>query len=636
MQVAFTMGRVLRSMLIVLFMCALIVCTSDDRSVDLKKSTAIQEALHEALYEYKLVTIKSVNYAGKWKGIDSFDSLISSLRIPCRDRVACEYLNPAIELENVMILDGVFYLNHLDAKSNESVKVIKTFYASEIGWLPSNLVRTTDISQDWVTGPRFSLRWLDNKVPKKCVTTWDTTAFFVHPWEPQNAFHAMNDNILSVLMTITLSYLLNGHITKNITLFKFNLSYVPLKPSGIMYQVLDFLFGDVTRPASDLLKGGPHCIRKVVWSNGKKPFYKDSLAHLRKILYKFLILSLQKNKNFPELSAPELREKASKKSKKRKKAQSSAAEAPRVVIVTRNFTGMGLRDPYRKLSYTSEVAIKTAFEAKGAHAVICCDFARVVTTVPRLLSYFSHADICVGMHGAGLANCVFMRPQGIVMEIQSNYGFGFDSYLKIAQMQEGFYIAYDSRKDNTTDDGSVQYGGTDLTTQHVDVLVTMAMKAHTILRTPIKHSKQLLMRTGDSHSNGYNASGHHHTSRYDKRLQSVIPFVSKEAMNMVYSERSRYQTNNLIHQIPPPNDHVLLHEDNRILVVSPYVQEEVSNSSILGPPLTESAKHCKELPFYTYRLLTQAPIEHLFRCDFNKLFTKSSGRLKARLILDFV
>ncbi len=626
----------------VCFLCLFIVCTPDDRKVDLKDSTVIQEALHEALYAHKLVAMKSVNYAKRWKGIDDYDTLNSSLRIPCRDRVACEYLNPSIEMENVMILNGVFYLNHLDGKSNESLKVMKSFYASEIGWLPSTLVRTTDISQDWVTGPRFSLRWLETTVSKKCTTIWDTTAFFMHPWEPHNAFHAINDNVLSILMGIAVSYLLNGQITKSITLFKFNLSYFPLKPSGIMYQVLDFIFEDIARPASDLLKGGPHCIRKVVWSNGKKPFYKDSLAHLRKILYKFLVLVLQKNKYFPKLPTPELREKETKKTRKNKKVTLSVLlppQVPRVVIVTRNFTGFGLKDPYRKLSYTSEVALKNAFEAQGAHAVICCDFTRVVTTVPRLLSYFSHADICVGMHGAGLTNCIFMQPQGIIIEIQSDYGFGFDSYLKIAQMQNGFYIAYDSRKDNITDNGSVPYGGTDLTMQHVDILVTMAIKTHSILHAPINYAKipaiSPASNGGIYQNSGYNTSSHH-LSRYNKRLQSVIPFVSKETMNTIYSNRSRYHTNNQIHHIPPPNDHVLLHEDSRIMVVSPYIQDEISNSSVLGPLLEESGKHCKELPYYTYRLLTQAPMEHQFRCDINKLFTKSSGRLKARLILDFV
>ena len=613
---------------IIYFLCLFIVCTTDDRKIDLKDTTIIQEALHETLYAHNLVAMKSVNYAKRWKGIDGYDTLNSSLRIPCRGRVACEYLNPSIEMENVIILDGVVYLNHLDAKSNETIQVMKSFYASEIGWLPSTLVRTSDHSQDWVTGPRISFRWLDNKVPKKCATIWDTTAFFIHPWEPNNAFHALNDNILSVLMGIAVSYLLNGHITKSVTLFKFNLSYSPSKPSGIMFKVLDFIFADIARPASDLLKGGPHCIRKVVWSNAKKPFYKDSLAHLRKILHNFLVLVLQKNKHFPELPTPEFREKEKKR---------TSPQVPRVVIVTRNFTD-GLKNPYRKLSYTSEVALKNAFEAQGAYVVICCDFTRVVTTVPRLLSYFSHADICIGMHGAGLANCIFMRPQSIIIEIQSGFGFGFDSYLKIAQMQNGFYIAYDSRGDKKTVDGSVPYAGTDLTMQHVDILVTMAIKTRSILHAPVNFSKIAhapASNGGIYYSSGYNTSSHH-LSRYNKQLQSVIPFVSKEAMNILYSNRNRNQVDNQIHHIPPPNDHVLVHEDNRIMIVSPYIQDNISNSSVLGPLLEESGNYCKELPYFTYRLLTKPPMEHKFQCDLNKIFTKFSGRLKARLILDFV
>ena len=45
---------------------------------------------------------------------------------------------------------------------------------------------------------------------------------------------------------------------------------------------------------------------------------------------------------------------------------------PRVIIVTRNLTSDD--PPMRKLSHSSEIALMHAFRAKGANAVICCDF----------------------------------------------------------------------------------------------------------------------------------------------------------------------------------------------------------------------------------------------------------------------
>lgn len=39
---------------------------------------------------------------------------------------------------------------------------------------------------------------------------------------------------------------------------------------------------------------------------------------------------------------------------------------------------------------------------------ICCDFTHV-STIEAVIDHFHEADICVGIHGAGLANCVLVR-----------------------------------------------------------------------------------------------------------------------------------------------------------------------------------------------------------------------------------
>ena len=39
---------------------------------------------------------------------------------------------------------------------------------------------------------------------------------------------------------------------------------------------------------------------------------------------------------------------------------------------------------------------------------ICCDFT-YVSTIEAVIDHFHDADICVGIHGAGLANCVLVR-----------------------------------------------------------------------------------------------------------------------------------------------------------------------------------------------------------------------------------
>jgi hypothetical protein len=116
---------------------------------------------------------------------------------------------------------------------------------------------------------------------------------------------------------------------------------------------------------------------------------------------------------------------------------------PRVVIVTRNLTAPD-DSPYRKLSRASEEGLVKAFQQRGASAVICCDF-KYVNTVPKLLSYFGHMDICIGIHGAGMSNCIFGKEGLVVLEMQVWHAHGFDSFMKIAHMAGGHYLYYDSR-----------------------------------------------------------------------------------------------------------------------------------------------------------------------------------------------
>jgi hypothetical protein len=61
--------------------------------------------------------------------------------------------------------------------------------------------------------------------------------------------------------------------------------------------------------------------------------------------------------------------------------------------------------PIRLLTRNSEEKLKKSFIKFKANAAICCDY-KVVTTTSKLLSYFGYADICIGIHGAGMANCM--------------------------------------------------------------------------------------------------------------------------------------------------------------------------------------------------------------------------------------
>lgn len=74
---------------------------------------------------------------------------------------------------------------------------------------------------------------------------------------------------------------------------------------------------------------------------------------------------------------------------------------------------------------------------------------QIINNVPQLLSYFSYADICIGVHGAGLGNCFFANDYAIMLEFGNWHNFGFDGFARIAHMTGGAYIFHDIRKEAT-------------------------------------------------------------------------------------------------------------------------------------------------------------------------------------------
>jgi hypothetical protein len=115
-----------------------------------------------------------------------------------------------------------------------------------------------------------------------------------------------------------------------------------------------------------------------------------------------------------------------------------------VVLVTRNFDGNS-KQAVRAIQGKSELALVGAFgkSPEVAGVTRCCQFAKY-RTIESLAAVFANADICVGVHGAGLSNCLLGPPGMIVFEMQAkrfSY-FGFDSFMKIAHMSSGTYMGY--------------------------------------------------------------------------------------------------------------------------------------------------------------------------------------------------
>ena len=440
------------------------------------------------------ITSRGTKRRKKW--LNARNEMPSSrIRIRCNDYLACEYPIPAVELDNVIVYQGTLYLTDIDPDSRHALQTMNTYFAVRQGYLTSTLVQYKSTTE-WLHGPPTIIYNVSDMstYPRnkdgsrqplaKCARIWDTSAYFLHPWQSVNAYHAFNDNIIAILATIVVQYLTSSDATFSTgsgfrTLFMFRkLGYTNRKVVSQVFKILFWIFEGDVREAKQLFDGGPHCLRHMSWGTTIKPFYRDSLVVLRRVIYSIMQHTLRSSPSFPLKPSHELQphhehegalttipspitttgwfskfwswsvsppETTTNHDRRMdiKNALRTAGIIPRVIIVTRNLTGD--EDlPGRKIAWRSEIQLQQTFEDRGAKAVICCDFVEV-NTVPKLMKYFSFVDICIGIHGAGLSNCALASDHLILIELQGQWAFGFDSFMKLAHMSNGLYIHYDIR-----------------------------------------------------------------------------------------------------------------------------------------------------------------------------------------------
>mgnify|MGYP002389347369 CR=1 FL=1 len=106
-----------------------------------------------------------------------------------------------------------------------------------------------------------------------------------------------------------------------------------------------------------------------------------------------------------------------------------------VVVVTRGQSGVR--------TLRNENLIVEAFQKLGHRAVLCCDFRAMSIAAQVALSF--HADVVLGIHGAGLMNAVFMKKGGMLVELRSHYGFDTGLFLRVADSRQAAYVTMDIR-----------------------------------------------------------------------------------------------------------------------------------------------------------------------------------------------
>ena len=89
----------------------------------------------------------------------------------------------------------------------------------------------------------------------------------------------------------------------------------------------------------------------------------------------------------------------------------------------------------RIINVESEHALIEELRGRGHSVDGCCDFRQDIKRTADALARFGNIDVCMGIHGAGLGNCIFGPPGMVIFEVQVRFhNFGFDGFMKISDI----------------------------------------------------------------------------------------------------------------------------------------------------------------------------------------------------------
>mmetsp|Transcript_4558 Transcript_4558/g.6973 ORF Transcript_4558/g.6973 Transcript_4558/m.6973 type:complete len:602 (+) Transcript_4558:85-1890(+) len=349
---------------------------------------------------------------------------ISVIRPRCTSFLACVFHNTPIELEHIVLENGAVHLIDPDPETKSLVNTMEGYLSP----LKTLLVRTQQAAFKGL-----ELKIMDSKkaMSIRCIETWNSTVYVQIPWLPTNSFHTLNDNVFSVVTQLIVQHIAHPKpltARRSLLLFKGAEAKV-----GALFRSLETLFEGDVHPAKRLLQGGPYCVRRLSWTTPQKVFYRDSLESLRRAVYLVFRRVLDRVFSQPIHS----------NGGNDTKTTTRAASRPlKAIIVSRNTPGKKMRNS-RNLHSSSELALQAALRKKGVAAEIC-NFDGI-RGPEDLWRRFSGVDMCIGVHGAGLANCVMMPEGGVMVELQALFAYAFTGFMKTAFMANSNYIHVDVR-----------------------------------------------------------------------------------------------------------------------------------------------------------------------------------------------
>jgi len=274
----------------------------------------------------------------------------------------------------------------------------------------------------------------ENFDPSVCKVWYDGTLFIHGMTISHNNFHAINDNIMSLISQFVLdAYLFPSFVNKP----RFGLD---LLSRGNAFEVPHMrMMRDVFTRTFTLSQLDGACFSRIVWGEGIKLIYNHVLATLRRQtaqLVRLLAIKLYAPPNPFVAALSATNPAAFKKGRKFLEIYDPRIGTFRplnIVLYTRGNSSLG-----RSIGNEDRLISQLSREG-GANALICCEFSGRGTSFEDQLGFAVHADAVVGLHGAGLTNAVFSRKGVIMVELKGLYGYNLDLFAVVTDARQGIH-----------------------------------------------------------------------------------------------------------------------------------------------------------------------------------------------------
>ena len=303
----------------------------------------------------------------------------------------------------------------------------------------------------------------------QCTSVFDGTLHIFSRSLAHNVYHATVDNFLPLVSQVVLDAYLSSPLLHRPRLFLaplgLTLAGAPARADSILQAGRPHSKG-VPRASTGGPEPSPHmelvrslfsaghaslrdlegvCFRRVVWGGGIRALYHNSLVAMRRAVTDFAHSFV---KHRFGLRVPPSRSLPPPAVQLASNTTASAVAGLRVTVFTRSsLSGSGFTGTSDSRALTNEAALISAFNARGAFAVLCCDFSLPGSFLEQL-SLAAHSDVLIGVHGAALVHGVF-APRGLkLVEIKIHYGFESSLFALVADSRVGVHFHVDARSYN--------------------------------------------------------------------------------------------------------------------------------------------------------------------------------------------